>query len=179
VENEKFIALTIGYIHPMIIVSTYLLDYFPEGQVHAILLHEQFHAEKRDPLKLLLISIVMGGLGYIPLLKGLVQYYRSWRELFADRYAVLKMGSGYELGHVLLQLGKLLKPKEPYSEVSTSFAKTDVNYRIIQLLKPKETVDIPFMRPKSWVTSLLVVAMKLIIFVSCVDTGFVLHKYLF
>jgi Zn-dependent protease with chaperone function len=172
--------LTIGYIHPKIIVSTYLLDYFPEGQVHAILLHEQFHAEKQDPLKLLLISIVVGGLGYIPLLKGLVHYYRSWRELFADRYAVLKMGSGYELGYVLLQLGKLLsKSKEPYSEVSTSFANTDVNYRIVQLLKPKEPVRIPFMRLKSWVTSLLIVVMKLIIFVSCVDTGFVLHKYLF
>ena len=75
------------------------------------------------------------GMMYIPILKGLLQRYHTYQELAADKYAMRKMESSFELGSALL---KLIKIKTMENRcVTASFAKTAINLRIEQVLNEK------------------------------------------
>ena len=88
--------------------------------------------KKSDPLKLFLFYVKQG-MTYIPILKGLLQRYHTYQELAADKYAIQKMESSFELGSALL---KLIKIKTMENRcVETSFRKTAINLRIEQSVK--------------------------------------------
>ncbi|MGG2196860.1 M56 family metallopeptidase [Paenibacillus validus] len=141
VNDEKFIALTIGFFQPRIIVSTGVLSMFSNHEVEAILLHEWYHCRNRDPLKMFLLALILDGLGYIPTMKAMVRDFKTWKELLADRFAIKQMGTEYYLGNVLLKLSKVGKMQ--HSTAVAYFAENAINYRIMQVLEPKQRIHVP------------------------------------
>lgn len=148
IENHQFVALTTGFIKPKIVISTFVMDHFSEEELRAILLHEQFHSIHRDPFRLMLIKVVTEGLSYIPMLKSLVQYYNTWRELLADQYAFKKMKSSNPLGSVLLKVSKI-QANTSFGEAVMHFADVAMNYRIMQIIEPKKHIPIPIIVNKN------------------------------
>ncbi|AIE58952.1 M56 family metallopeptidase [Bacillus methanolicus] len=178
IENHQFVALTTGFIKPKIVISTFVMDHFSEEELRAILLHEQFHSIHRDPFRLMLIKVVTEGLSYIPMLKSLVQYYNTWRELLADQYAFKKMKSSNPLGSVLLKVSKI-QANTSFGEAVMHFADVAMNYRIMQIIEPKKHIPIPIIvNKKSLIVSVTLLLINVLIFAICVESQIFCHKFL-
>ncbi|MEK5111768.1 MULTISPECIES: M56 family metallopeptidase [Bacillus] len=133
--TEEVAAFTIGLFLPKIVMSEGMLQTFSDEEMDAIIFHEEYHQTNRDPLKLFCFTLLAEGMIYIPILKGLLQRYHVYQELAADKYAMRKMKSKFELGSALL---KLIKIKTMENRcVTASFAKTAINLRIEQVLNEK------------------------------------------
>ena len=133
--TEEVAAFTIGLFRPKVVMSEGMLQTFSDEEMDAIIFHEEYHQTNRDPLKLFCFTLLAEGMIYIPILKGLLQRYHVYQELAADKYAMRKMESKFELGSALL---KLIKIKTMENRcVIASFAKTAINLRIEQVLHEK------------------------------------------
>lgn len=141
VKDDAFVALAIGLIRPKIVVSTMVLDRFSNMEVKAILLHERYHCLKHDGRKMFLSSLLVNVFGYLPIVKPIVRYYETWKELFADRYAMQQMDTELYLGNVLLKLAK----RENLQRCRTAvyFANSTLQYRMMQVLQPEKAVKVP------------------------------------
>ena len=67
-----------------------MLQTFSDEEMDAIIFHEEYHQNNRDPLKLFCFMLLAEGMMYIPILKGLLQRYHTYQELAADKYAMQK-----------------------------------------------------------------------------------------
>ncbi|CAH0119531.1 MULTISPECIES: M56 family metallopeptidase [unclassified Paenibacillus] len=161
VKDAGFVALSIGMLRPRIVISTGLLAMFTEEEVRAILLHERYHCQRRDPLQAFMTALTKDSMGYIPLVRTLAHHYATWQELLADRYAMKQMGTEYYLGSVLMKLSSLARVRRDAATVP--FASNEINYRILQVLQPDQTIHVPFSfgKPLMFTIALL-----------CVVTGF-------
>jgi Zn-dependent protease with chaperone function len=144
VQDDHFVALTLGLYRPRIIISTGLIHMFSEQEVQAILLHELYHCKNRDPLRMFLLTLIQDSMGYIPMMKSMVQEFRTWKELLADRFAIKQMGTEYYLGNVLLKLSHTGQTK--HTSAVVYFADNAINYRIMQVLEPDRSVRFPISR---------------------------------
>lgn len=154
VQDDNFVALTIGLFRPRIIISTGLIQMFSEQEVRAILLHEQYHCKNRDPLRMFLLTLIQDGMGYLPMMKSMVHEFKTWKELLADRFAIKQMGTEYYLGNVLLKLSQVGQSKQ--SSAVVYFADTAINYRIMQVLEPEQSVRVPISRFNPMVLNLTI-----------------------
>lgn len=136
VSSREPLALTMGFIRPVIVVSTGLLELLDEAELEAVLRHEQFHLRKRDSLRTLVTYILSRSLWYLPILRWCHHSFRVWREVLADRYAVAQTGSAAGLGSALLKLARL-GPVARMSFAHASFADTPINLRIQSLIDPQ------------------------------------------
>ncbi|MGE7667862.1 M56 family metallopeptidase [Ureibacillus composti] len=129
------IAITMGFIRPKIVLSTALINLLTEEELKAVISHEYYHLENRDPLKIFILSLCASTMWYIPILKWFTQQYRIIQEVLADEFAIKKQETTVNLGSALLKMLKVGRPiKMPFAYVS--FADTSVNYRIEYLLNP-------------------------------------------
>jgi beta-lactamase regulating signal transducer with metallopeptidase domain len=156
------IAVTMGFLHPRIILSTGLLNLLDKNEVEAVIYHELYHKKHRDPLKIFLLSLFASIMWYIPILKWFHQKYKIVREILADHYAINKQGTSVDLGSALLKMLKTVnRANMPFSYVS--FADTSVNYRIKYILDPQTEIPLklPFMLT---ITSIYVFLMLSVLF---------------
>lgn len=139
------LAITMGLMHPKIVLSTGLMNLLNDDELEAVIAHEMAHVKNRDPLTIFFMTLCSSTFWYIPILKWLNQQYRILKELVADDFAIEKQETTVHISSALL---KMLKVKKPDTMAFTyaSFADTTINYRINFLLNPlKEMrVNIPF-----------------------------------
>ncbi|CAM3969178.1 M56 family metallopeptidase [Lederbergia lenta] len=129
------IAVTMGFIKPRIVLSTGMMQLLDEGELEAVILHELYHQNNHDPLKIFLISLCASTMWYIPILRWFHQRFKIVKELLADEHALDKQGTPVNIGSALLKMLKARKQAQmPFSYVS--FADTSVNYRIKYILDP-------------------------------------------
>ncbi len=141
VEDDAFIALTIGMLRPKIVVSTGVLKLFNDMEVNAVLLHEWYHCRKRDNIKMFLSTLFADAFGYLPIIQPSVRFYKTMKELLADRFVIKQMGTELHLGNVLLKLVQLGQIKR--REAAVHFTETAIDYRIMQILEPEKAVKVP------------------------------------
>ena len=142
IRSEKLQAFAIGLWRPRIVVSTRLLRTFDKKEIEAILLHECYHCKRRDPLKTLVTTVIGSSIGYVPVFKTMIRYYKIWDELLADRFAVEQMDTSFALGSVLVKWAKA--GRTPTPEYGVMFAPVAMNYRILQLVEPEKRPRIPY-----------------------------------
>lgn len=129
------IALTMGFIKPKIILTTGLINLLTLDELTAVISHEQYHKEHRDPFKVFLLSLSSSMIWYIPIQQWIYEKYRVIQEVLADEFAIKEQKTSVNLGSALLKMLKLGKSgKMPF--VYVSFADTSVNYRIKNILDP-------------------------------------------
>ncbi|WP_144512083.1 M56 family metallopeptidase [Bacillus sp. FJAT-22090] len=140
ISHPTPIAITMGFICPKIIISTGLISLLTDEELTAVIAHEMYHQEKRDPLKVFLLSLCASTMGYIPILKWLNKQYRIMQEVLADDFAIKKQETSVHIGSALLKMIKIgVAEKMPYAYVS--FADTSINYRIEYILNPLEGIQ--------------------------------------
>ncbi len=138
-------AITMGFLSPKIVVTSGLLNLLTAEELEAVIAHERYHRENRDPFKLFILSLGASILWYIPIQHWFLKKFRILQELLADRAAVTKQGTAAHLGSALLKMMKSGTPgKMPFSYAS--FADTSVNYRIRYLLDPAQGVALKIPR---------------------------------
>nr|WP_150959937.1 M56 family metallopeptidase [Aneurinibacillus sp. XH2] len=158
IRDDSLFALAAGLIKPRIFVSTGLLNMLSDREMEAVLLHERHHCMRRDPLKMLVVTICRDAFGYIPLIRGLAHYYRVMKELLADRFVIQQMNTPYELGNVLLKMTKRAAPVP--RGIGVSFADTAINYRIEQIIEPGGKVEAPAVRFPAVLVSFLMLVIS-------------------
>jgi beta-lactamase regulating signal transducer with metallopeptidase domain len=141
VRDDAFVALTIGLRRPRIVLSTGVLERFTDEEVEAILLHEWHHCRNRDNLKLFISTLLADAFCYLPIIKPVLAYAKTWQELFADRFVIRQMGTSLYLGNVLLKLAKMGMIRQRRGALH--FTETTLDYRMLQIIEPDEVVKVP------------------------------------
>ncbi|MFQ5859756.1 MAG: M56 family metallopeptidase [Anaerolineae bacterium] len=73
-----------GFIRPRVCVPTVFLDWLDDSELRAVLRHEAYHTESRDPLKVWLSRALARGLYFLPLARDLRDSYLAAKEVAAD-----------------------------------------------------------------------------------------------
>ena len=68
ISHPAPIAITMGFLRPKIVLSTGLISLLDSDELKAVVYHEMFHKENRDPLKIFLIELCSSTIRYIPIL---------------------------------------------------------------------------------------------------------------
>lgn len=155
VEDEAFVAISMGIFKPRIVVSAGLFNTFSKREIEAILLHERYHCNHFDPMKAFLFAVVVDGIGYVPIFKVAAHYYKMYKELLADRFAIKHMGTEYYVGAVLFRLSAINRVRR--LPVGVPFADVAINYRIMQVLDSQKPIRVPFLKIKPLMFSLAIV----------------------
>ena len=92
VDCETPFCFCSGFISPRIHLSRGMAEKLTPEELEAVLLHERHHMENRDPLKILLGSIAVSALFFVPVLKDMFERYLMEKELAADQSAIRHQG---------------------------------------------------------------------------------------
>ncbi|MCA9331197.1 M48 family metalloprotease [Candidatus Saccharibacteria bacterium] len=137
------IAFCMGWLQPYIVISTGLIEQVSVRELSAILAHEQWHRQHRDPLRLLLMQLLQTVLYPLPMIHELYRAFLTQIEIEADAAAVEYSGRP-ALASALYKMLTLPTPpaSTTYSAVVTSFS-PQAN-RLAHLLNPQLSQPIAF-----------------------------------
>lgn len=112
IQSPQPIALCFGFLRPRICLSTGLLELLSQTQIKAALLHEDYHRQRFDPLRLLLIEAITTALFFLPIVREWRIIFKIKLELAADHHAVQKTGKAALAGalHRILSYGSAPAP---------------------------------------------------------------------
>lgn len=105
VRLDRPVAFTYGLFQPRVCVSTALLESLIDDELQAVLLHEAWHVERRDPLRISIVQALKSTLVFIPELQRLANLSIVTMEIAADRYVLTQMGHPQALARALLKVG--------------------------------------------------------------------------
>lgn len=162
------IALTLGLLKPRIILSSGLLELLDEEELEAVVHHELFHRNHKDPLKTFLLQLACSVMRYIPILRWCYHHYKIVREILADHAAMTAMGSPASLGSALLKLVKQRERAAAMDFAYVSFADTSINYRIRQILDPQDKPSLGQPLKHAFVSLPVVLSLSLLFFLSLI-----------
>ena len=91
-DDARPLAFCGGLLRPFVCVSTGALRLLRLDELRAVVAHEAHHADRRDPLRTLLLSVLTDALFFLPLLRALGERSRTVAELRADAAAVAAAG---------------------------------------------------------------------------------------
>jgi Zn-dependent protease with chaperone function len=97
VRSEKMLAFTSGIFTINTFLSRRLLRQLPEAELKAVILHEQYHKQNKDPLSKIFIDFCLNSVLYIPVASVMKKFYLLLCELSADYYTQQNLQSGIPL----------------------------------------------------------------------------------
>jgi hypothetical protein len=99
-------AFCAGWLRPRVYVSTGALERLSDGELEAVLAHEQHHGALRDPLRLAVSRVLCQALFFLPVLRSLHDRYSDVAELTADAAALeATHGAAAPLASAMLAFG--------------------------------------------------------------------------
>lgn len=136
VEATYPLAFTHGFVRPHILVSTGLIDLLQTYELEAVLEHEYYHYQNRDPFKLSIWYSLARVFSFLPISQKLYTRYMMEKEINADTFAIQEVG----MKSVASALYKLMTNVPPSSFAMAHFQNhsfQDANTRIEVLLTGK------------------------------------------
>jgi len=94
VADERPFSFCYWFLRPRICLSTALVARLDGEELRAVLLHERYHLQHRDPLRIVVARYFAAGLYVVPVVDELVGFYALQKEIAADEYAVSRDGVG-------------------------------------------------------------------------------------
>lgn len=88
VASRGIFAFTYGFFRPRVLVSTGLVNQVTDAELTAVLCHEKHHADRRDPLQRLIVSLLRIVLWFGLVGPRLCRRHLLCQELAADRAAL-------------------------------------------------------------------------------------------
>jgi len=98
-------AFCAGFLRPRIYVSQAAMQRLSEVELAAVVAHEAHHQRSRDPLRILVSTILVDALFFLPGLRRVSRRYRQLAELAADEAATEAEGTA-ALASALLIFGE-------------------------------------------------------------------------
>ena len=92
IEGERALAFCAGALHPTVFVTAALIDRLDALELDAVLLHERYHADRREPLRRAFVKAAADVFFFIPLLSWWAERRLEESELAADRAAIGQVG---------------------------------------------------------------------------------------
>jgi Zn-dependent protease with chaperone function len=86
------LAFCYGLLRPRICISTGLAETLTDKELSGVLLHEDYHCRRYDPLRGLAVEVVAAMLFFLPVAAELRDGFLTATEVEADRYAVRLAG---------------------------------------------------------------------------------------
>lgn len=103
VEATRPFAFVYGWWRPRICLSLALVARLSDEELAAVLYHEDWHRQRRDPLRLLLVRTLVAPFVVLPPVRHLADHVPLAAEIAADRYTVGCMGHRRWLASALLK----------------------------------------------------------------------------
>jgi len=100
-------AFTVGYFLPLVVVSDALVRALGDRELEALLRHECQHVARRDPLRVLIVTVISHALLFAPALSKWADSFVTAKEIDADDAVIRTMGSRAPLVSALLAVGSL------------------------------------------------------------------------
>jgi Zn-dependent protease with chaperone function len=88
ISGDATQAFCCGLLAPRIYVADGAVGALGERELRAVLAHEEHHRRRRDPLRLMIGSVISDALFFVPALSRLHERYAAIAELAADEAAV-------------------------------------------------------------------------------------------
>ena len=85
IDHDEPFAFTFGLARPKVVVSRGLIERLSSVELAAVVAHERYHVDARDPLKLMVARAAARMCFFLPAIGHLVARYLAERELAADR----------------------------------------------------------------------------------------------
>jgi Zn-dependent protease with chaperone function len=85
-------AFCAGLLRPRIYISAGALRKLGDGELQAVLAHEQMHRARRDPLRLVTARLLGEALFFAPVVRSLARRYDALAEIAADDHALAAVG---------------------------------------------------------------------------------------
>jgi beta-lactamase regulating signal transducer with metallopeptidase domain len=104
VRDVRPFSFCYWFRRPRICLSTGLIKRLDDRELRAVLLHERYHLQQRDPLRLVIARYFAAGLYVVPVVEELVEYYSMQKEVAADQAAVREMGGVRDLASALFKV---------------------------------------------------------------------------
>ena len=101
IDSPDFYAFCFGWLRPEVCVSTAVVRELTAAELEAVLRHESWHAQRRDPLKLLVANALCSAFFFLPIVRDLARHYALEREVGADGAAVRAMKDNHPLAAAL------------------------------------------------------------------------------
>jgi len=105
VDFELPFVFCAGATSPRIYLSSGVANQLTREELEVLLIHEKYHLENHDPLKIMLGKILAAALFFFPFLKYILGKYLLEKEKAADNKVVQDQGQGQLLADVLHKLG--------------------------------------------------------------------------
>jgi len=107
-------AFALGLVRPKVYISTQLISELTQKELICVTLHEIHHVERKDPLKLFILSVIKDMFFFLPLGGYLSNIFYRTKELAADERAARLTGRPVDLAQALL---KMIKMKREFTPV--------------------------------------------------------------
>lgn len=134
VKSNSFSSFCYGFLNPRIRISSRVVNQLTVRQLKAVLIHESYHLENRDPLKIFMSQIASSMFFFIPIIKDIKNYYILSKELTADQLAI-DSNYGFNLRQALY---KTLTQKMQFVGVASFATASDLEQRISFLTKKQK-----------------------------------------
>lgn len=92
IDHDEPIAFTFGLGQPRVVVSRGLIERLSSAELAAVVAHERYHVDARDPLKLMIARAAAQTCFFLPAIRHVVARYLAARELAADRHSLRASG---------------------------------------------------------------------------------------
>ncbi len=140
-NSDDFFSFCACCLSPRIFISRGVVNSLTSRELTALLLHEKWHLENRDPLKVVVGHLLVSALFFGPLLRDLFKRYLIRMEIAADQYAIACQGRHQDL---ILALKKLLDHEGDIRQATLAAGGTEaLSYRINFTLGRASTEPIP------------------------------------
>lgn len=132
-ESKEPIVFCYGYRQPKICVSSALVARLSENELLAVLAHEKFHMDAREPTKLLIVRIVSLLGWFVPGVKSLAGKYTTFSELAADEAATAGFTNKIFLARALHKIIGWEQKRVRSGRLALSFFSSITTERVCQL----------------------------------------------
>ncbi len=157
-DFEAPLCFCAGFISPHIYLSRGMTQKLTPEELEALLLHEKYHLQNHDPLKVLLGKLVVSALFFIPALKDILKRYLIEKEIAADCSATRYQGHSRGIAGALEKLvqGHSTAPAEALAVGGAEALECRIDYLMGRA--PQCVYPIPI---SHIVTSFLIVALTI------------------
>ncbi len=104
VGTDVALAFCYGWRSPRICLSAGAVRGLGEREIEALLLHEYYHLQRRDPLKVMVAQALSSAFFFLPVMREMQRQFLLAKEIEADAYALRRQGSNKPLLGALYKL---------------------------------------------------------------------------
>ncbi len=162
IDSDDALSFCAFLFSPRIFVSRAVVNSLTDRELEALLAHERYHLDNRDPLRIFLGRSLVTALFFAPVLKDLFRWYLIRKEIAADQAAIALQG---QRAGIVGALRKLLEldTEQKSSLAITAGATEELRYRIAYILgRPeKERIELSHLLVSSAVPVLSVLSIVL------------------